>query len=94
MCILDRFFFSGCISLLFIGGLPASLTAQNSSKVAPGNWWMKEADNAPGTTVVSPIVRYDRDNFFDHAVGSMDPLTPETAQKSHISEGAVYGVPP
>ncbi|MDQ2711113.1 MAG: hypothetical protein M3Y24_02570 [Acidobacteriota bacterium] len=43
---------------------------------------------------VSPVFRYDRDNFFDQSLGNPQPLTPETAGHSHVSEGAVYGAPP
>lgn len=70
--------------------------AQESAIRKPGqsNWWMKTATSPGVTDNVSPILRYDRDQFFDQTIGSATPLTPENSKNTHMSEGAVYGMPP
>lgn len=61
----------------------------------PANEWMKKASPPlEEADTIAPVVRYDRDTFFDDTIGSPEPLTPGTASRSHMSEGSVYGEVP
>jgi hypothetical protein len=69
--------------------------APSGGTLEPANAWMRapfkldtDSDRVP------QALRAERDTYYDHAIGSPDRLSANSASRTHFSEGATFGYPP
>lgn len=65
-----------------------SQSASAISESSPANGWM-QIPRSSISSVASPI-RANRDAFWDNIIGAQAPLTPETASRAAVTEGALF----
>lgn len=82
------------LSLILLCLTAACLQYAQSRSTAnrPANYWLQTPTEYPlSEDAVSPIVREDRDAYFDKTIGSKSPLTAQTGAFSALSEGSHLG---